>query len=97
MLYAGLGIGNMVQKKTYEHYKKMIEEGKTKDSTVSSALESFFETLDGQKQDAKDKVVDMFQTIADKLGYIKLEEYEYLQKRIKNLEADLAKTKNDKN
>ena len=97
MLYAGLGMGKMVQKKTYEHYKKMIEEGKSKDSTVSSALESFFETLDGQKQDVKDKVVDMFQTIADKLGYIKLEEYENLQKYVKNLEADLAKAKNDKN
>ena len=39
----------------------------------------------------------MFQTIADKLGYIKLEEYENLQKYVKNLEADLAKAKNDKN
>jgi polyhydroxyalkanoate synthesis regulator phasin len=93
MLYAGLGLGNMVSKKTYEHYKKMIEEGKTKDSTLSSSLESFFETLDGQKQDVKDKVANAFQTIADKLGYVKIEDYEYLQKQIKNLEADLAKEK----
>ena len=91
MLYAGLGIGNMVETKLYDHYKKLIESGKKKDNTFSTTLESFCETLDEQKQDVKDKVVDSFQLIADKLGYIKLEEYEYLQKRIKNLEADLAK------
>ena len=27
MLYAGLGMGNVVEKKLYEHYQKMIEEG----------------------------------------------------------------------
>ena len=93
MLYAGLGIGNMVQKKTYEHYKKMIDEGKKNNSTLTSTLEDFFESLDNQSQDVKDKVVDSFQLIADKLGYVKLNDYENLQKRIKNLEADLAKAK----
>ena len=36
---------------------------------------------------------EIFQTIADKLGFVKIEDYEYLQKRIKTLEADLAKAK----
>ena len=90
MLYAGLGLGNMVSKKTYEHYEKMVKEGKN-NPQAGSALESFFETLDSQKQDVKDRVADAFQTMADKLGYIKIEDYEYLQKRIKTLEADLAK------
>jgi len=93
MLYAGLGIGNVVKKKTYEHYKKMIEEGKTKDSKVSSTLENFFENIDDQQQEVKDKMKDLFQLIADKLGYVKMEDYEYLQKQIKNLEVDLAKEK----
>ena len=97
MLYAGLGIGNMVQKKTYEHYKKMIEEGKVKDSAMGSALENFFDSIDDQSKEVKDKMVELFGKIADKLGYVKLNDYEYLQKRIKTLEADLAKAKNDKN
>ena len=97
MLYAGLGIGNMVSKKTYEHYKKMIEEGKVKDSAMGSALENFFENIDDQSKEVKDKMVELFDNIADKLGYVKLNDYEYLQKRIKTLEADLAKAKNDKN
>ena len=97
MLYAGLGIGNMVSKKTYEHYKKMIEEGKVKDSAMGSTLENFFENIDDQQQEVKDKMKDLFQLIADKLGYVKVEDYEYLQKRIKTLEADLAKTKSKTN
>ncbi len=94
MLYAGLGIGNMVSKKTYEHYEKMIEEGKKKDPAISSALEGFFENIDDQKQEVKDKMKDLFQLMADKLGYVRIEDYEYLQKRIKTLEADLAKEQN---
>ena len=93
MLYAGLGIGNTVSKKTYEHYKKMVEEGKTKNPKVSSTLENFFENIDDQQQEVKDKMKEIFQTIADKLGFVKIEDYEYLQKRIKTLEADLAKAK----
>ena len=93
MLYAGLGLGNMVSKKTYEHYKKMIEEGKAKDSQVSSALEGFFENIDDQQQEVKDKMVELFDKIADKLGYVKIDKYEALQKHIKNLEADLQKEK----
>ena len=69
----------------------MIEEGKKNNSTLTSTLEDFFESLDNQSQDVKDKVSDTFQLIADKLGYVKLNDYENLQKRIKNLEADLAK------
>ena len=97
MLYAGLGIGNVVEKKIYDHYKKMIEEGKAKDSAVGSAFESFFENIDDQSKEVKDKMVELFDKIADKLGYIKLEDYEDLQKQIVNLKADLAKSKNDKN
>ena len=93
MIYVGLGIGNTVSKKTYEHYKSLIESGKKADTRVSSTLENFFSDLDNQKQDVKDKVANAFQTIADKLGYVKEEDYEYLQKRIKTLEADLAKEK----
>ena len=93
MLYAGLGIGNVVEKKLYEHYQKMIEEGKIKDSVVSSALESFFDNIDDQSKEVKDKMVELFNKMADKLGYVKIEDYENLQKHIVNLEADLAKVK----
>ena len=93
MIYAGLGIGNTVSKKTYEHYKNLIESGKKADPKVSSTLENFFGDLDNQKQEVKDRVADAFQTLADKFGYVKVEDYEYLQKRIKTLEADLAKAK----
>ena len=94
VLYAGLGIGNMVSEKTYNHYKKLVESGKEKSPEASSILENFFENIDDQKQDVKDKFVEMFSDIADKLGYVKIEDYEYLQKRVKTLEADLHKAKN---
>ena len=97
MLYAGLGMGNVIEKKLYEHYQKMIEEGKLKDSSMSSTLESFFDNIDDQSKEVKDKMVELFDKIADKLGYIKLGDYEELQKQIINLKADLAKSKNDKN
>ena len=93
MLYAGLGMGNVVEKKLYEHYQKMIEEGKIKDSVVSSALENFFDNVDDQSKEVKDKMVELFDKIADKLGYVKMEDYEDLQKQIVNLKADLAKAK----
>ena len=95
VLYAGLGMGNMVSEKTLEAYKNFIESGKKADPAVSSALENFFENMDDQKQEVKDRVAEAFQTLADKFGYVKLEDYENLQKRIKNLEADLAKAKNE--
>jgi|15BtaG_2_1085339.scaffolds.fasta_scaffold68034_1 polyhydroxyalkanoate synthesis regulator phasin len=95
MIYVGLGIGNMVSEKTYEHYKALIENGKKADPKISSTLEGFFENFDSHKKEVKDKVLEGFKTLADKLGYIKLDDYEYLQKRIKNLEADLAKAKNE--
>ena len=95
VLYAGLGIGNMVSEKTYNHYKNLVESGKKKSPEASSVLESFFENIDDQKQEVKDRVAETFQTLADKFGYVKLEDYENLQKRIKNLEADLAKAKSE--
>ena len=94
VLYAGLGIGNVVEKKLYDHYENLIKEGKDKDPQISSALESFFENIEDQKQEAKDKLIDLFGSVADKLGYVKIEDYEYLQKRVKTLEADLHKAKN---
>jgi len=93
MLYAGLGMGNVIEKKLYEHYQKMIEEGKLKDSSMSSTLESFFDNIDDQSKEVKDKMVELFDKIADKLGYVKMEDYEDLQKQIVNLKADLAKAK----
>jgi len=93
LLYAGLGMGNVVSEKSLKAYEKFVESGKKADPNVSSALEGFFENLDNQKQEVKDKVSEVFQTLADKLGYVKLEDYENLQKRIKNLEADLLKAK----
>ena len=95
VLYAGLGMGNMVSEKTFEAYKKFVESGKDIDPSVSSPLENFFENIDDQKQEVNDKVIEVFQTLADKFGYVKLENYENLQKTIKNLEADLAKAKNE--
>ena len=94
VLYAGLGIGNMVSKKTYNHYKNLVESGRKKSPEASSVLENFFENIDEQKQDVKDKIAEAFSGVADKLGYVKTEDYEYLQKRVKTLEADLHKAKN---
>ena len=94
VLYAGLGIGNMVSEKTYNHYKNFIESGKNKSPEASSILENFFENIDDQKQDVKDKIAEAFSGVASKLGYVKTEDYEYLQKRVKTLEADLHKAKN---
>lgn len=91
ILYAGLGIGNTVSKKSYDAYKNFVETGKETDPTITSTLENFFSDIDNQKQDVKEKLTDAFQTLADKLGYVKIEDYEHLQKRIKTLEADLAK------
>lgn len=42
-------------------------------------------------------ISESFLPIAEKLGYVKLEEYEKLQKRIVNLEADIHKAKQNKN
>ena len=55
VLYAGLGIGNVVEKKLYDHYENLIKEGKEKDPQINSVLERFFENIDDQKQEAKDK------------------------------------------
>lgn len=96
MIYAGLGIGNTVSEKTFKVYKNFIESGKNSDPKFSLALENIFENLEDQSKEIKDKVSEIFQTLADKLGYIKLDDYEYLQKRIKTLEADLSKSKDDK-
>ena len=93
MLYAGLGMGNVIEKKLYEHYQKMIKEGKINNSAVGSVLENFFDNIDDQSKEVKDKMVELFDKIADKLGYVKMEDYEDLQKQIVNLKADLAKAK----
>ena len=93
LLYAGLGIGNKVSKKSYEAYKNFIESGKKADPQVSSTLENFFENMDDHQQEVKDKMVELFDKIADKLGYVKIDKYEALQKHITNLEADLHKEK----
>ena len=94
MLYAGLGIGTMVEKKLYDHYHELIKGGKESEPHFSSAIESFFDNIDMSKEDVRDKVSSLFEDIAEKLGYVKIDEYENLLKRVKNLEADLAKAQN---
>ena len=63
VLYAGLGIGNVVEKKLYDHYENLIKEGKEKDPQISSVLERFFENIDEvtaiQIQDDVDYMIRM--------------------------------------
>jgi len=96
MLYAGLGMGTMVSKKTYEAYENFVKSGKELDPTVSSTIDDFFSDLENQKKEVRNRVEEIFSLTADKLGYIKLNEYENLLKRIKTLEAELAQEKNKK-
>lgn len=94
MVYAGLGMGTFVSKKTYEAYENFVKSGKEVDPIINSTIEDFFENLETQKKEVKDRANDMSQLMADKLGYIKINEYEHLLKRVKTLESELAQEKN---
>ena len=68
MVYAGLGLGTMVTEKSMEAYKSFVESGKKSDKGINSAIESFFDNLDMQHENAKEKVESLFEGLADQLG-----------------------------
>ena len=49
-----------------------------------------------KREDFEDKLSGVIKNVAEKLDYVKREDYENLQKRVKNLESELAKSKTKK-
>ena len=47
-------------------------------------------------KDFEDKLGGVIQNVAEKMNYIKKDDYETLQKRVKDLEAEIAKNKEKK-
>ena len=95
-LYAGIGLASTVNEKVQDSVNDLVEQGKISDSEAKKIVDDVFENLNGKKEDFEEKLGGVIQNVAEKMNYMKRDDYENLQKRVKDLEAELAKTKEKK-
>ena len=92
-LYAGIGLAALTTEKVQSSLDELVEKGKISDSEAKKIAEDVIENLNGKRDEFEEKLGNVIKTVADKLSYVKREDYDNLQKRVKNLESELAKTK----
>ena len=95
-LYAGIGLAALTTEKVQSTLDELVEKGKISDSEAKKVAEDVISNLNGKREDFEDKVGEVIKNVAEKLNYVKREDYENLQKRVKNLESELAKSKSKK-
>jgi len=95
-LYAGMGLASLTTEKVQSTLDELVEKGKISDSEAKKVAEDVIANLNGKREDFEDKLGDIVGNVAEKLNYVKREDYENLQKRVKDLESELAKSKTTK-
>ena len=95
-LYAGIGLASLTTEKVQSTLDELVEKGKISDSEAKKVAEDVIANLNGKREDFEDKLGDVVKNVAEKLNYVKREDYENLQKRVKDLESELAKSKTAK-
>ncbi|MBL4752351.1 MAG: hypothetical protein JKY52_01950 [Flavobacteriales bacterium] len=92
-LYAGIGLAALTTEKVQSTLDDLVEKGKLSDSEAKKVAEDVISNLNGKKDDFEEKLSDLVKNVAEKLNYVKRQDYENLQKRVKNLESELAQSK----
>ncbi|MBL4657497.1 MAG: hypothetical protein JKX73_05810 [Flavobacteriales bacterium] len=95
-LYAGIGLAALTTEKVQSTLDELVEKGKISDSEAKKVAEDVISNLNGKRDEFEDKLGDVIKNVAEKLNYVKREDYENLQKRVKDLESELAKSKSKK-
>jgi len=95
-LYAGIGLASMTSEKLQGSVNELVEKGKISDSEARKIVDDVFENLNGKKEDFEDKLGGVVKNVAEKLNYVKRDDYDNLLKRVKDLEAEVAKSKSKK-
>ena len=92
-LYAGIGLASLTTEKVQSTLDELVEKGKISDSEAKKIAEDVIENLNGKRDEFEEKLGSVIKNVAEKLNYVKREDYDNLQKRVKDLESELAKTK----
>tara|TARA_Y100001947_G_C10120879_1_gene211239 strand:+ start:92 stop:424 length:333 start_codon:yes stop_codon:yes gene_type:complete len=92
-LYAGIGLASTTTSKVQSSVDELVEKGKISDSEAKKIVDDVFENLNGKKADFEEKLSGVIQNVAEKMNYVKKDDYDNLQKRVKDLEAEIAKSK----
>ncbi len=92
-LYAGIGLASLTTEKVQGTLDELVEKGKISDSEAKKVAEDVIENLNGKREEFEEKLGDIVKNVADKLDYVKRDDYDNLQKRVKDLESELAKSK----
>ena len=95
-LYAGIGLASLTTEKVQSTLDSWVEKGKISDSEAKKIAEDVISNLNGKREEFEEKLGDVVKNVAEKLNYVKREDYENLQKRVKDLESELAKSKSKK-
>ena len=95
-LYAGIGLASVTSEKVQNSLNELVEKGKISDSEAREVVDDVFENLNGKAEDFEDKLGGVVKKVAEKLNYIKRDDYDNLLKRVKDLEATVAKSKSKK-
>jgi len=91
-----MGLASLTTEKVQSTLDELVEKGKISDSEAKKVAEDVIANLNGKREDFEDKLGDIVGNVAEKLNYVKREDYENLQKRVKDLESELAKSKTTK-
>ena len=91
-----MGLASLTSEKVQSTLEELVEKGKISDSEAKKVAEDVIANLNGKREDFEDKLGDIVGNVAEKLNYVKREDYENLQKRVKDLESELAKGKTTK-
>ncbi len=96
VLYAGVGLASVTAEKIEETVDDLIKKGKISDSEGKKIVEDFFKNTEVKAEEFEGKLKEVVKNVVAKFDFLKREDVAGLRRRVEELEAELAKTKEGK-
>ena len=96
VLYAGVGLASVTAEKIEETVDDLVGRWKISDSEGKKIVEDFFKNTEVKAAEFEGKLKEVVKNVVAKFDFLKREDVAGLRRRVEELEAELAKTKEGK-
>lgn len=91
LIYAGVGLASLAADKLQATVNDLVKKGKISDEEGKRIIQEFFENSDAKKEEFENKFKAATENIIDRFEFARKKDLVELQKRVEDLEAELAK------
>lgn len=92
-VYTGVGLVSLTKDKVQKLVDEMVDENKISTSEGKKLVEDFLKNTEEKRNELEDQLKNGVEKVVRKFNFATQKEVENLEKRIKDLEAELSKEK----